>query len=118
MKHELLWTMAPVFADNGDESCRAYCLCGWLADGTTSKDMRLSFIKHLENAAKEKVNIVFDGPPGPTGGRFIETEDLEGNGVGIGEWVRYPKENLTNKHEPDRGWWVLQIEVPADKVRR
>lgn len=47
-----------------------------------------------------KVNVVFDGPPGPVSGRFIETEDLDGKGVGVGEWV-----------ELEGGRWALQIDV-------
>lgn len=32
------------------------------------------------------VHIVFDGPPGPESGRFIETETPDGKGIGIGRW--------------------------------
>ena len=33
-----------------------------------------------------EIRIVFDGPPGPESGRFVETEDAEGHGISIGEW--------------------------------
>lgn len=46
------------------------------------------------------VNFVFDGPPGPEGPRFIETELLDGTGVGVGTWMQ---------RESD-GCWVLQID--------
>jgi hypothetical protein len=55
---------------------------------------------------RTKVHIVFDGPPGPTAGRFIETELPDGKGIGLGEWV--VREN---------GHWALVIEVPTDTIR-
>lgn len=33
------------------------------------------------------IDIVFDGPPGPVSGRFVEVEDEDGKGIRIGEWV-------------------------------
>lgn len=33
-----------------------------------------------------KIQIRFDGPPGPVSGRFIEVEDEQGRGVKVGEW--------------------------------
>ena len=44
------------------------------------------------------VDIVFDGPPGPESGRFVEVENERGRSVDIGEWV----------HRPD-GYWALRI---------
>lgn len=35
---------------------------------------------------KNKVSIVFDGPPGPEGGRFVDVE-VEGKSVDAGEWI-------------------------------
>ena len=32
------------------------------------------------------INIVFDGPPGPEGPRFIEVETDGGRSIGVGEW--------------------------------
>ena len=61
-----------------------------------------------------KINIVFDGPPEETPGRFVEVEDEHGFGVNVGEWQRYPR-----RSDPLlRDWWVLQIEVPDDTVTR
>ncbi len=58
MKHELLWTMDSFFVERGNETARAYCLCGWVADGNvTANDMRLSFIKHLEELRHGKKNL-------------------------------------------------------------
>ena len=60
-----------------------------------------------------KINIVFDGPPEHTTGRFVEVEDEQGYSVGVGEWLPHPKPALERE-----GWWVLQIEVPDDTVTR
>lgn len=56
---------------------------------------------------REKIHIVFDGPPGPEAGRFIETETPDGKGIGIGEWL-----------VREDGNWALEIEVPKDTIRR
>ena len=34
----------------------------------------------------EKIRIVFDGPPGPVCGRFVEVENEHGEGMSLGEW--------------------------------
>lgn len=44
------------------------------------------------------LHIIFDGPPGPTCGRFIECENSAGASVGVGEW----------NERPD-GYWELVI---------
>lgn len=49
------------------------------------------------------VRIVFDGPPGPESGRFVEVETVNGCGVKIGRWV---------KGEGDL--WYLELPVPWD----
>jgi hypothetical protein len=44
------------------------------------------------------IDIVFDAPPGPVSGRFIEVEDTSGNSIRVGEWI-----------ERNDGTWVLRI---------
>jgi hypothetical protein len=44
------------------------------------------------------VDIVFDGPPGPESGRFVEVENEHGRSIDLGDWV----------HRPD-GFWALRI---------
>jgi hypothetical protein len=44
------------------------------------------------------INVIFDGPPGPEGGRFIEIETDDGRSICIGEWSR--------RHD---GNWALRI---------
>ena len=48
------------------------------------------------------VDIVFDGPPGPESGRFVEVENQLGRSVDVGEWVQRPE-----------GYWSLRI-GPSD----
>lgn len=48
----------------------------------------------------QTVHVVFDGPPGPEAGRFIEVETLDGVGITVGTWV----------HRDD-GYWVLELDV-------
>ncbi len=44
------------------------------------------------------INIVFDGPPGPVSGRFVEVETDDGAGIRVGEWIKRPD-----------GLWALRI---------
>ena len=50
-----------------------------------------------------QIDVVFDGPPGPEPGRFIEVEDEAGRSIDVGEWV-----------ERRDGYWVLRLAIPAD----
>lgn len=47
------------------------------------------------------VDIVFDGPPGPQAGRFVEVENAEGSSIKFGEWIQRKD-----------GYWVLRITTP------
>ena len=44
------------------------------------------------------VDIVFDGPPGPEAGRFVEVENDKGQGINFGDW-----------RQRDDGYWVLRV---------
>lgn len=44
------------------------------------------------------VDIVFDGPPGPEAGRFVEVENDKGESITLGNW-----------RQRDDGYWVLRI---------
>ncbi len=48
-----------------------------------------------------EVDIVFDGPPGPEAGRFVEVE-RDGKSISAGEWVKR-----------EDGYWVLRMGVLA-----
>lgn len=46
------------------------------------------------------IDIVFDGPPGPEAGRFVEVENDQGRSIRFGKWVQRPD-----------GYWVLRFTV-------
>ena len=50
----------------------------------------------------QHVDIVFDGPPGPESGRFVEAEEANGKSIRFGQWI-----------ERSDGRWVLRIS-PGD----
>ena len=52
---------------------------------------------------RKYVDIVFDGPPAPEAGRFVEVEDPSGRSIRMGEWV-----------ERSDGYWVLRIPDPRE----
>ena len=50
------------------------------------------------------INIIFDGPPGPVCGRFVEVETDDGRSINAGEWI-----------DRGDGMWALRItELPAE----
>lgn len=51
------------------------------------------------------IDVVFDGPPGPEAGRFVEVEDASGKSIRVGEWVE------------DGDLWRLRISQPEWTVR-
>ena len=48
--------------------------------------------------ASRPINIVFDGPPGPEAGRFVEVETDDGASINAGEWI-----------DRGDGLWALRI---------
>ncbi|MFG1818287.1 hypothetical protein ACGFIF_31295 [Kribbella sp. NPDC049174] len=60
------------------------------------------------NGSVQTINIVFDGPPAPQGGRFVEVETDDGHSISIGQWL-----------ERSDGNWALRIEnvrIPSPDV--
>ena len=55
----------------------------------------------------EYIDIVFDGPPGPVSGCFIEVERPDRSSISVGEWV-----------ERDDGFWALRIPNAASLQQR
>ncbi len=57
-------------------------------------------------AAQERtmaIRIIFDGPPGPDAGQFVEVETDTGESISIGEWI-----------DRKDGYWALRIaKLPA-----
>lgn len=52
-----------------------------------------------------RIDIVFDGPPGPEPPRFIEVENEHGQSINFGEWLERPD-----------GYWVLRFEVGSPQI--
>jgi hypothetical protein len=52
------------------------------------------------------INIIFDGPPGPEGPRFIEVETDDGRSIRVGEW-----------QERTNGYWRLRIPLSLQTAR-
>jgi hypothetical protein len=48
----------------------------------------------------QHIDVVFDAPPGPQGGRFIEVEDATGRSICAGEWFKRLDGN-----------WALRISI-------
>lgn len=57
----------------------------------------------MGHGCSQAINIIFDGPPGPEAGRFIEVETDDGKSVNAGEWI-----------ERDDGTWALRIRCLPD----
>ena len=52
------------------------------------------------------INIIFDGPPGPESGRFVEVETDDGHSINAGEWIERPD-----------GLWALRItHLPNNRI--
>ena len=49
-----------------------------------------------------QIDVVFDGPPGPEPGSFVEVEDEAGRSIDVGEWI-----------ERTDGMWALRLRVSA-----
>lgn len=58
----------------------------------------------MESTTLGFVDIVFDGPPGPVAGRFVEVENEDGASVSIGEWIQRTD-----------GYWAFRIPFDKDK---
>ncbi len=46
------------------------------------------------------IDIVFDGPPGPEAGRFVEVENAERQSINTGAWI-----------QRDDGYWALRLSL-------
>lgn len=50
------------------------------------------------------IDVVFDGPPGPVAGRFVEVEDGDGFSIGLGKWIEGRREDVP--------YWRLRMPDP------
>lgn len=79
-----------------DVSCRMDFETWW-AEREAAARALLQVLLPGARVAKE-VRVVFDGPPGPKSGRFVEVETPDGASVSVGEW-----------HEREDGLWELRM---------
>ncbi len=84
--------------ENGSDT-PDFILARYLAECLEVFDRAVS----ARTAELKSVDIVFDGPPGPEGPRFIEVENMEGKSIRVGGWV-----------ERDDGHWALRLTVAGD----
>jgi len=78
-----------------------------LHKGTKEVDAAMGRHHYCGECREEKsmrINIIFDGPPGPEAGRFVEVEDDNGKSISVGEWK-----------ERDDGLWALALELAEPK---
>jgi hypothetical protein len=66
-----------------------------------------------------KIDIVFDGPPGPESGRFVEVEDAEGRSINLGDWEPLAKGLFALRIDDPRHIEVLErrLEKATDEVQ-
>ena len=62
-------------------------------------------MRQATTMAADYVDIVFDGPPGPTGGHFVEVEDSAGRSINFARWV-----------QREDGYWVIRFTPHADDL--
>ena len=82
------------------------------AEGGTADEIHLRGIKAAlatQQAAQSAsnsaaINVIFDAPPGPEGGRFIEVETDDGRSIRAGEWLKRQDGN-----------WALRL-MQADAI--
>ncbi|QNJ58378.1 hypothetical protein J1763_gp57 [Gordonia phage YorkOnyx] len=63
-----------------------------------SNEPAVTNVDATEPDASTYVDVMFDGPPGPESGRFIEVENQHRASIRFGEWVEFPD-----------GRWALRI---------
>lgn len=71
----------------------ARCLENGMAPATVAQKLRRLAAKEVE-----RVDIVFDGPPGHFAPQFVEVENSEGKSFRLGEWVKRPD-----------GYWAIRF---------
>lgn len=57
----------------------------WIQSAMQAEAHRDALAARLAEAERE-IHIVFDGPPGHEGGRFVEVEDANGKSICFGRW--------------------------------
>lgn len=60
------------------------------------RDRRIAELERI-GVPEGHIDFVFDGPPGPQAGRFVEVENHKGESIKFGKWI-----------QRDDGYWVLR----------
>ena len=71
--------------------------------------------KGVSEMKRQEIHVVFDGPPGPVAGRFVEVENADGASIGVGRWEErgdYWHLIIDDVPEP-KPYKVYDIGVPA-----
>ncbi len=71
-------------------------MSSWLS--RTMDEIMRQFPEDRISVRTDHVDIIFDAPPGPDGGKFVEVEDATGKSIRFGIWVKR-----------DNGHWALRI---------
>ncbi len=85
----------------------AQALRGQIESEVWEARKRIEAALHAEIAElrAQIVDVVFDGPPGPEGGRFVECEDADGVSINAGNWW-----------QREDGYWALRIVRPPTRT--
>lgn len=78
-------------------------LMAWQAKAI--QEEREAYAMSMKDLQTSAVHLLFDGPPGPECGRFVEAEDPTGKSINAGEWSQRPD-----------GYWQLVIQQPSAGV--
>jgi len=73
--------------------------------GAKDDETFFAFVARLaadRSEARPRIRILFDGPPGPVSGHFVEVENEEGESIDAGTWT------------DEDGIWVLTIPAPTN----
>ena len=85
--------------------CAGRHVCASVSEWQYRTD-RIAELEAQLAAAQERtmaIRIIFDGPPGPDAGQFVEVETDTGESISIGEWI-----------DLKDGYWALRIaKLPA-----
>lgn len=79
-------------ATDGDRFCTS------MARAAKQTEAFLAALAATADGEEKYIDIVFDGPPGPESGRFVESENMAGASINAGRWI-----------DRGNGLWALRI---------
>lgn len=68
----------------------------------------------------KEINVIFDGPPGDRGGRFVDIEDENGKSIRVGKWLPVDQSALFWKLRitPLDFYTLTELELSAGMLRK